>query len=582
MSEFIEENVASDSKGITGGGGGTTTESFQSHCLRLHVPTGASELTLGYNDDKHLGIQATTRSHVRYKRVANEAPTKDYARTKVALGVDDRGFVGVLTHSHHGNIYLCATGQVDIGTEYQHTVRVGAIVDTSVNLVRNTLMLLGHTWYGRNKGKRLPLALSTFLTLQAAGYAIASPMSGGVAGGLTNIDYLKTGHVGLFGSRSVRLQSIESIASSSALTNSHSGGMSASLNSVVAASINSGAVASVNGAFSASVNGATAGVVGRFDAALVARDGWSRVEGQSIRIGNKHGFGNAATWVGGEVLATNDVWVRAKELIDINVSGTENDGDLTSDGHLEGIVRQVPTGLQIVDGAIRASTGSKAGADSAALNLTPNAVDVTAEKSLVRMDDKGLLLTRTQKAVTEAMSETFKKVRMAYNTAFGLSAGTIRQVKTAAEDALAASVVVGGALSTIGAVAAKAATANDGDGASRDATITAGVIGALAPTTVIATIVLNLTGQAHRAGQLKAQQAYAKAVKTSIDLEKTTATTTVNPFAGALEITDDKIEMRVGDTKLTLTATGVTISAPKVDIKTTGGNFTVNDMQVML
>jgi len=561
-----------------GGGGGTRTEAEEvpPQRLRIHVPTAASELVLGLSESGHLGIKASTSSEVTRDGLWNSSNTSN---TKVSLGVNERGFVGVLGAAHHGNIFLCATGALDVGTEYQHAARVGEIVETAIGAMRTALMLNGMYWSGTG-GKMLPAALLVGQTSYTAFNAVMSPLSDGVAGGLSNVDYLKTGNICLFGAKTLKLQSVESVTSTASLFNSHNAGISASMSSVLFASVNAGACASVTGGYSASVKGNSASTVGTFEASLVARDGRARVRGLSVRIGNKRIDGTASKLLSGNVGATNDVWIRAADQIELGVTAAgEPPG--TSGGHLTGITVP-PTGVQVIKDRVRTSCGETGHA------VSNTAVISVTKKSVLKVSDKRLVLGRL--VAPMPTKATLQGIRAVYNTANAASEGLMSQLKNALSLGFAAGVVggiaAGAAIGAAGGAVEGAAADSDGEldaignvietgdmsGEGVKLGVAAGAIrGGVGGWAAVGMIAMKAAGKAQKAAQRAAQKAYAAGLKAAFKAERRLAIP--NPVGPKIEIKDSGIELSCGPaTKMKITSTGV-------DIK---GIVKINGMNVMM
>lgn len=550
--------------------GGTRIKGLTSQCLRLRVPSGSSELTLGVSETQ-FGIQASTTADVSRRGLWGAVKKMhDKPRTKVALGIDDRGFVGVLTAAHKGNIYLCATGSADIGDEYQHAQRVGTIIDTGINAARAALMLYGHTWYDVG-GAKLPKWLLVAQTGYYGTLAAMSPMAGGTAQGATNIDYLKTGHVGMFGAKSVSIQSIESISSSSAVFNAQNAGISASMNSVFAASVNAGAVGSLNAGYSASITGATASTVGMFDAGVVAREGWARVEGRSVRIGNRDIKFRMSNLVSGNVEATNDVWIRSKDLIDIHVSGAEPDPGPTVGGHAGGTTSFIPTGVQITDGRIRAATGSPDGKDSAVLHMSPSTVAATTGKSALQVTDSGITITRLKTEPAVSAAKTRQSQRKLYDETFAKVWGVVNQLSSVSGKALLG-VGAGALAATIGGgiYGAAMGKTNDEDGGNDGAKLglaAGAAVGGMGAVVGLVLRAMKAAGKAQRATQVGASKVFKDAMNGIVDAEKKMMTPI--PFSPVIEVTDDMIELSIGQSLIQITQKGILMEGPNIMINGT-------------
>lgn len=564
------------------GGARTTADGVlkQPQRFKIYVPTAKSEIVLGLNDDGHQGVRAQTASDVTRTAssmgVTLQTDEKVSTSSAVALGVNDRGFVGVLTTIDHGNFFVCATGAANLGGTYQEVARTGTIIDTSVNLVRAGLMLWAARYNAGHAANLTQILGGTQVALALVNFA-TSPLSGGTGGGLGNMDYLKTGHVALFGARSVKLSSIEGVSTSAALFNSHSAGLSASVNSVLAASVNSGAVASVNAGFSASVNGNSASVIGGFDAGVFARVGTAKLGGQTILVGNKKQAGKKAQYLSGIQESTNDLWMRANDFIEVAVPSQTNlpemPSDYALDGHLIGHTKH-PTGLQIMKGVVRL------GADRSSLKLT-NEVTVLAQKSVLNVAPGGITIGRL-KVIPQATTTTaLNAARLGYHTAWAASEGIVNQLK--AVWGAATGVGVLGAIAGVAAFAAEAGVVtaagagmgalagkddgDAGDGAKIGA-IAGSVVGGVGVLVALGLAAMKTAGIAQRAGQKAAQKAYVTAVRAALTAERVTATP--DPLAPKIEVTDAGIKLSVGPpvggSSITLTSSGIEIVGAKVTI----------------
>lgn len=575
-----------------GGHGGTVTSNEAPpgetpQRLRIYVPTGDAELVMGLNDDRHLGIRARTVATVHRTAnnktlgtLAGKEDEVNLARTRIGLGVNERGFVGVIATADHGNVLLVATGAADVGSDFNHATRVGTIIETSINVVRIGL-LLWSARYNEGHAAILPSVLGVAQGVWAGFNAVTSPFSGDPSSGLGNMDYLKTGHVTLFGARSVKMESIEGISSSAALFNSHSAGLSASLNSIVAASVNSGFLASVNGAFSASINGASASVVGGADAGVSSRVGGVRIEGRTVRIGTKKQAGSKAKLLSGIQEATEDVWVRARDFIEVGIPSQlelpENPlVDWLADGFLIGMTKH-PIGMQVARGAVRINS------ERAVLKLG-NTVASIAGQSVLKVGPDGIELARLKVKPALLAGTAMSTARLAFNTSWGLSEGIVKQLKatmTAAGGAKTkvALAIVGGAAVAGGAMAGEGAIAGKGTGEAGAAegaklgAITGAALGAVGMAATLAMISMKAAGLAQRAGQALAKKTYFAALTAARTAEN--AATLVDPTAPKVEVKDSHVLLSFGPPGA---GCSVKLSSSGVEIK--GMKVTVNDMEI--
>jgi hypothetical protein len=548
--------------------------------LRIHVPTGDSEMTLGLNNDGHLGVRARTTATVYREAKSHGVTMKSQdegvlAATSLALGVNDKGFVGVLSVADHGNIFLCATGQADLGGSYATASRVGIMIETGIAAIRSVLQAWG-SHYHKGQASGLNTALTVGQTALSLVNAATSPMSGGSTAGLGNLDYLKTGHVALFGARTVKLESIEAVTSSAALFNSHSAGLSASLNSIVSATVNGGILAGVNAGYGASMNAQSATVVGGVDAGISARVGTTRVEGQSIRIGNRKQAGAKAKYLSGIQEQTEDLWMRAASFIELGVPSTREAPEMppatwAEDGHLVGL-KTHPNGMQIMRGSVRITT------NKAAVKLT-NEVVSTAGESIIKVGPRAVEIGRLLVAPNPLTTAQLDIARLAYHAGWAASEGIVKQLEAVMSKARAGLgwgtiASVGAFAAGVGAAAAAGAGAGfaaDGDskGASTGA-IVGSTIGAVGILTGITLVAMKAAGKVQRAGQKLAQKAYVQANRLALMTEG--ATTILDPLGPKIQVKDGKIILAVGP------MASITISEDS--IKIAGLSVKINDMEM--
>ena len=576
-------------------------EAVTGYNAKIFVPTfgtgqtAGSEVVVGLSDDGHQGVRLAAKADVTRRAMApmglgqigeDETVT---ANTRVGLGINERGFVGLITTIDHGNVFLCAAtmGGADLGSNYHHTERVGTIVETSLGLVRAGLLWWGKKYTGN--WSTLQSVLATGQLIWAAIGGVSSPLSGGM-GGATNFDYLKTGHVKLFGARSVKLQSIEGVSSSAALFNSMSSGLSASVNSVLTASVNSGLLASVNGAYSASLNANDAAVIGGVGAALSSRVGAAKVEGATIRIGNKRQAGMKAKHLSGLQESTKDLWLRAAEFIEIGVPSEkeppETPADYPKDGHLVNLTKP-PVGVQIVHGNVRMSAGS------ASSNVSTSEVTSLAGQSLIKAGPNGIVVGRLKASPMTVSSTALEQAREAYHVAWHTSEGVVNQLKSVggkitgkgamaalgavATFAVAAGAVTGAATAAaagLGALAGKGEGEAGADEGARIGAITGSVIGGVGALTAMFMSAMKTAGIAQRAGQQAAQKAYTKAIEAALAGES--LQTTLDPMAPKVEVTDSHVKLSFGPP---VGGSSIKVSSAGVEIK--GSKVTVNDMEFM-
>jgi hypothetical protein len=577
-----------------GGRGGTrTTHEGTPQRLRIFVPTGDSELVMGLNDDRHLGVRARTVATVHRKAsnsmlgtLAGKSDEVSIARTGVGLGVNEQGFVGVVATADHGNVLLVATGAADVGSNYNHATRVGVIIETTINITRTALMLWSAR-YNAGHAATVPTVLGVAQVVWSGFNAVTSPFSGDPSSGLGNMDYMKTGHVTLFGARSVKLESIEGVSSSAALFNTHNAGLSASLNSVVVASVNSGLMASVNGAYTASVNGQTASVVGGMDAGVSSRVGHTRIEGRTVRIGNRKQAGAKAQILSGIQEATEDVWVRADDFIELAVPAAdelpETPADWVMDGYLVGMHRH-PVGMQIMQGSVRLNS------DKASFGVGSGLLGI-AGTSVMRVSKAGIQLGRVKVPPGKLTGSPLTIARTGFSFAWGASEGVVKQLgmalSTGASTKMKAALAVVGTLATGAAGAGVAAAGGAGAGAiagggsgeagsdegAQLGAITGAALGIAGMAATMSLIAMKTAGLAQRAGQALAKKAYLSALRASQTVEGTAAL--IDPTAPKIEVKDDCVLLSFGPpgvgSSIKLSASGVDIKAMKV---------TVNDMQI--
>lgn len=532
--------------------------------LRIHVPTGDSSLDLGLSNDGHLGV----RAHTSFSMDRHDGVTR--TDTSVSLGVNEQGFVGVLGMADHGNVFLCATGAADLGKSYRTVSRVNTIVETAINVVRSGLMLWGTLYHGSKTGV-LPAAVGIGQTAWLAFNAATSPASGSAASGWTNTDYLKTGHLQLFGARSVRLDSIEGVSSSSALFNSHSAGFAASLNSIVFASVNSGVMADLKAGYAASVTSQASAVVGGVDVGLSARVGNTRVEGQTVRVGNKKQGGLKNVILSGIQERTEDLWMRAASYAEVGVpSGREmpeSPADDAMDGHLVGMLTH-PNGLQVMRGSVRLNT------NKASLKLAADASTLVG-RSLVRVGPDAVEIGRLMMPVQMTTNLALDGARLAYNTAWGLSEGIVKQIsavlaKVAAGTFTGTAASVGlyavgvGAAAGVGTMAGAVAEGDDAKALETGAIVGAAV-GAAGILTAVTLTAMKAAGKVQRAGQRAAQKAYVAAQRLALLNE--VPLSVIDPTGPQIQVKDGTIVLAVGPlSTVTITASGIKISAASVKI----------------
>ena len=551
-------------------------ETFQR--LRLFVPSGRSELVLGNNDDGHYGVRARTQAIINRdgKDFGGMSKQGVVAQTSIALGVNDRGFVGVLGMADHGNIYLCATGAADLGSSYADAQRAQIIIETAFGIVRTGLVLWGATY--QSEASSSLTALINVAQMAWAGFnAVVSPMSGGKAGGFSNMDYLQTGHVGLFGARSVKMDSIEGISSSAALYNSHTAGISASISSLISASVNSGLLASVTGAYSASLNGDSASVVGAQEAKLSARVGRALIEGRTIRIGSRKFAGKWQTRLSGVQQATNDVWMRANRFIEIAVpSRRELPSTIAQnaiDGHLVGLTMH-PTGMHLMPGVVRVGT------DLSSLKLGKE-VTILTGKSMIRAGAGSIEIGRLKIPVVTASHVALSTARAAHATALTAVEGLANQLKYIFSQGW--KVTLGVAVGAAGALAAGTtggvygggdAGKRAGEGGNQEkgdwvGKTVGGIIGGVTTSLAVGLIAMRIAGNVQKKAQKELQKAYEDVMLAAYNAEGKAAI--LDPTAPKIEVKDAEITLTVGLSQIKLTAAGVEIKATKV---------TVNDLDV--
>jgi hypothetical protein len=547
--------------------------------LRIKVPTAQAEMLLGLADDGQQGVRLRTSADIfRTAKHMNSENEQVRSNSTFALGVDHRGFVGALTTVDHGNYYVCAASWFgsSLGNSYHHAARIGSILELGVNAFRIYLTLWGKSWTGNWSvlTKSLTLGQMTWM----GSNALLSPTSGAEAGA-GNFDYMKSGHVGMFGARSVKLESLEGVSSSAGLFNSHSAGLSASVNSLLSASVNSGFLTSLNGAYGASINAADAGVIGGVGAQLSSRVGVCKVEGASIRIGNRRQAGAKATYVSGLQERTEDLWLRAHDFIEMGLPSThqlpETPIDYPKDGHLINHDRP-PVGMQILRGMVRTST------DDASVTLSSEVLTL-ADKSFLKVGINRVTLGRLKAAPMGASTAALLVARRIYNDAWGEAEGVVKQVKSILPSATMASVAAtvanvsifgiatahaAAAGAVLGAVAADGEEEAGAEAGAKVGAIAGSVVGGVVALTTMMMSAMKTAGVAQRAGQEAAQKAYSAAIKAAVLTEQAP---TLDPTAPQVVVADGFVRLSYGppgplQSSITLNATGIVINGPKVVI----------------
>ena len=540
--------------------------------LRIYVPTADAKVVLGLTEEGHQGVMLSMETDV-YRESVGGAVSRVMAKGAMVLGVDDRGFVGMRTIVDHGNIYLSATGAADIGSSYQHSARLASIVSTAINLSRALLLWHSKRYVGHDAKLTTVLATGE-LAIDAIG-AVASPVGGGLAG-IFNFDLLKSGNVGLFGAQSVRLDSLLSVSTSSAVFNSMSAGLSASVNSLVSAGVNGGATASVTGGYSVSLSAPTVTVMGSVDSKLGSSVGTTTIAAPCIIIGNKTHKGTAATTFTGIVDPTTDVWIRAAEYLEVGVprgiAPPETPLDYVKDGHLIGHLG-APAGLMVTR-----MHASLSGSENASVRLG-NGVVARSGKSLMRLTAAKMQLGRTL-APDLATDTAIAAARLAYNTAMGEASGLVNQAsrvweKAKAAGAAGAVVTVAQALALAGGAAGAGAGfgAYSGDregeagaeaGAGFGATAGA-VIGSVGTIIGLGMVAMKVAGQAQKAKQLIAKNAYVTAVNGALTAGATAAV--LDPSGPQVIIKNGCVTISCGpNSSIKVTPSGVVIKGLKVDL----------------
>jgi hypothetical protein len=545
--------------------------------FRVHVPTANAELVMGLDDDGVQGLSSSFSTDV-YRDATlpwgiPNIQTNEHvvASGSVILGIDDLGFVGLRSTIDHGNVYIGAVGAADLGSTYQHTVRIATIVETALGLARHGL--LAHSASYTGNWSTLQKTISVSKVLWATQKAITSPMSGG-SGGAANFDYFKTGHVQLFGSRSVSTDSLESVSSSAALFNSMGSGVSSSVDSLLLGSVNAGVLASLNGGYSATVNGGTVGLIGARDAEVAARAGRAGVRGEEVYLGNK----TIISKISGTTNPTTDVWLRANEHVEITVpqgaAPPETPADMASSGHLGGHTG-APIGLQLLRTQAHLSGGTSA------LRLGASA-QLIASRSVVSLSRSAVELGRSKLPAQIAANLAVKTARTAYNTAMEGAVGIVNQLTRVAGRATPATALgaVAGVAATIGGLAgasgvgagvgaAAGAKAGDKDGDTEGGAqlgaIAGSVIGTVGGVVALGLIAARVAGNAQRVAQKAAKDAYHAALHGAFEAEAAAAT--LDPVAPRVKISDTGIEISYGPSAFVkVSMTGVEIKGLMVKI----------------
>ncbi|MFO0615211.1 MAG: hypothetical protein U0414_21645 [Polyangiaceae bacterium] len=546
--------------------------------LRLYVPTVKSEAVLGLSQEGHWGVRL--RTEARVKRGDQKSTNTS---TTVGLGINEKGFIGLLQHTDHGNVYIGAVGEADLGGTYRDTIIVADVVDSAVRLASAALTVGAQQSLADTGGTggfaTLTKAIQAIKLASAIGGFFFGTTSDGMGGAGDN--YMSTGQTFVFGARSARVQGLESVSTSAGLFNTVAAGVSASVDSIVSSSLSAGAVASVYGGYSATLGGGRANIEARTECVISSQLDSVDVRGPTIRIGNAS---LKTTLVDDQRLATEDVWLRAAQMIEIGVpaqtvDGVHTDSEAPLKDHLE-----APTGMQIVRGF-----GTRIAGTKASLTASDRVVATAGRTFLVVSRDRVNIGVNAKKG---NLASAMANARSDYSSAIDNTIGLLKRAKAIVNDhskkqlgvaALAMAAVTGvasGAGAGVGDMAAikRRREEDPGGKASSTGPVAGVIVGGIAGAVTMGLVAMRMMGKRFREQKRAALNVYKRELSELLKNEQAEhdGTSVQGPY---VDVTKEHAEIGFGPKggpTIRVSKKGIEIEATNITIK---GNLDVNGVE---
>lgn len=367
------------------------------------------------------------------------------------------------------------------------------------------------------------------------------------------------GSVALYGDKNVAIATPMTFGATAGLAASVNGGIVASLNATGAASINA-VVASVNGVWKANVGAIETNIIADSALLLASRRGKTAIEGENIEIGKASGAVPGIAYRGfltGGQYGTKRVDLRADEVIHMEPGDEQTK------------IAGAPTKLHLDKKTVRAET------TGSALTLDEGGT-WHAGKSIMQLSSDKLQLCFGAVAPKEAADAVIKPAEKAWKVA-QKAADEIEETLDKASIAKAGLLLgtVAGGITT--AIVGAQSSLNDDEKSMIDlaALGTGMALGPLAGFGIAKAVEKVLTHKAQAAARKGADKTLTAAVKGGLKAEQTAVKAQTkletNP---AIELASSGVTLRVGKSKITISATEVSIETPPgTTVKINGSTF---------
>jgi hypothetical protein len=484
--------------------------------------------------------------------------------TELQMGLTDNKFVGIFARVAYGGVFVGAGGfpfgipsPSSTYADFRKSQVTIALGVNGIVTINNVIKLLGYGG-GAGKWEMIGGAVATGLTLGCAATAIAS-------GALD--DWSGPGTVSMYGDVGVSVASPVSVGATGGISATITGGVAASVNAVGLASVNA-ISASVNGLYSGSTTGQFAYVIGDASTVVATRRGDMHIEGQTVFIGKPSGNPVTGTLQelgakpGYAYMTLNNLLFERGQKATSRVEIKADDNILLEPGKSLDKFAGAPTKVNVAKDSVRVETKGTA--------LVLNEKDMTLHVggAIVQLGSAGLKLLNAAVPIKETAGQALAAAEVAWKE----GRNAVIKAKEAAD--LGAWTAIVGALSftvsaipaAIGAAALEKKVSGLGLLGIPIAAVGGG-IGAVATYALMQRAAQEVATEATVKARKLADDTYKTALKAAVTGETTVIEAQSKlPTNPTIEITSTGVEIKVGTSKIAVTAAGVEISGPLVKV----------------
>ncbi|MFO0548758.1 MAG: hypothetical protein U0271_10240 [Polyangiaceae bacterium] len=485
--------------------------------------------------------------------------------TELQLGQGDAvsggaAFVGIAGRVKKGGVLFAAGGfpgglQAEDGS-FEQFRKAHTTISVAVSGIA-AASLLFRSAYQRKEICLFDLVVNGLLGFAApAGIGVAF---GAMDNGMSSAD----GSIALYGDKNVAIATPMTFGATAGLAASINGGIVASLNATGAASVNA-VVASVNGVWKANVGAIETNIIADSKLTLASRRGGALVAGETIQIGQATAkMPLLDRFLSGGQYGTKRVDLRADEVIHMEPGDEKTK------------IAGAPTKLHLDKKTVRAETTGSA--------LTLDASGTWhAGNSIMKLSSDKLSLCFGAVAPKEASDAIIKPAEVAWKEAQDAAEEieeTVDKVGFAKAGLLLGTVAGGISTAIVGAQS----MSDDQKSMIDLAALGAGMaLGPLAGFGVAKAVEKVLTSKAQAAARKAADKALTAAVKGGLKAEQAAVKAQGKlPTNPAIELASSGVTLRVGKSKITISATEISIeTAPGLEVKINGSTFSATGVSL--